>query len=389
MRPTAGRPPTDMRPLTVGFAGVHRSVPNPPQAAGGGGAGGPEHPGGHNWASGFAQLSNDEVHVTAVYDFDSNTRNAFLQAWGPTWPSMELHNSLESMLANHPPDILCLATAQGLHAEHIESAAAAGVRGIVVEKPLCTTLAEADRIFSAAERHAVKLANGTELRWDRGYTRVSNLIADGLLGEVTHVTAMGVGDLINHGCHFYDTMLMLVGDPDPLWARGTVDDVSSLPADDWHRGDPPGHGTIGLSNGVTLTIMPEGGARAFSIVGTKGRLEVVNEARQAWHVAFDETGASLPPRLVPGIDPREDHPEYDSAWVRGGDLVRDLVAAVRASDPDVRTRCDIAEMRKLTEIGFALHASSSKGGALVRLPVSPAERESIRVDSRRWGNDPR
>jgi hypothetical protein len=135
--------------------------------------------------------------------------------------------------------------------------------------------------------------------------------------------------------------------------------------------------------------MPEGGARAFSIVGTKGRLEVVNEARQAWHVAFDETGASLPPRLVPGIDPREDYPEYDSAWVRGGDLVRDLVAAVRASDPDVRTRCDIAEMRKLTEIGFALHASSSKGGALVRLPVSPAERESIRVDSRRWGNDPR
>ena len=379
-------PAAARRPLTVAFAGVHRSIPRPPAAAGGGGPGGPDHPGGHNWASGFAQLSSEDIRVTAVYDFDSNTREAFLQAWGPTWPGMVLHHNLYSMLESEAPDILCLATAQGLHADHIEAAAAAGVRGIVVEKPLCTTLAEADRIFAAAERHGVKLANGTELRWDRRYMRLAELIADGLVGEVRHITAMGVGDLINHGCHFYDTMLMLTGDPDPVWVRGTVDDVSSLPADDWHRGDPPGHGVVGLSNGVTLTVMPEGGARAFSVVGTKGRLEIVNEARQAWHIAFDDTGASLAPRLVPGV---EDDPDYDRKWVRGGELVRDLVAAVQALRPETRTRCDVPEMRKLTEIGFALHASSSKGGALVTLPVAEAERRSIHVDSRRWGNDPR
>ena len=33
----------------------------------------------------------------------------------------------------------------------------------------------------------------------RAYTRLAALIADGLVGTVTHVTAMGVGDLINHG----------------------------------------------------------------------------------------------------------------------------------------------------------------------------------------------
>ena len=108
-------------------------------------------------------------------------------------------------------------------------------------------------------------------------------------------------------------MLMLVGDPEPVWARGTVDDVSSLPADDWHHGDPPGHGTIGLSNGVTLTVLPEGGARAFSVVGTEGRLEIVNEARQAYHISF-ESGASSAPSLLPGIDPRYEDPEYDSSW---------------------------------------------------------------------------
>ena len=190
--------------------------------------------------------------------------------------------------------------------------------------------------------------------------------------------------LLLAGCHFYDTMLMLVGDPEPVWARGTVDDVSSLPADDWHHGDPPGHGTIGLSNGVTLTVLPEGGARAFSVVGTEGRLEIVNEARQAYHISF-ESGASSAPSLLPGIDPRYDDPEYDSSWVRGGELVKDLVDAVRGG-PEARTRCDVDEMRRLTEIGFALHESSRAGGALVTMPLP--DRESIHVDSRRWGSDP-
>jgi hypothetical protein len=43
-------------------------------------------------------------------------------------------------------------------------------------------------------------------------------------------------------------------------------------------------------------------------------------------------------------------------------------------------------MPRLTEIGFALHESSAQGGALVTLPL--ASRDSVRVDSRRWGNDP-
>jgi len=36
---------------------------------------------------------------------------------------------------------------------------------------------------------------------DRAYTRLAALVADGLVGTVTHVTAMGVGDLINHGAY--------------------------------------------------------------------------------------------------------------------------------------------------------------------------------------------
>ena len=61
-------------PLTVGFAGVHRSIPEPPASAGGGGAGGPENPGGHNWASGVAQLSSADVTVTNTLFGDHNKK---------------------------------------------------------------------------------------------------------------------------------------------------------------------------------------------------------------------------------------------------------------------------------------------------------------------------
>ena len=53
------------------------------------------------------------------------------------------------------------------------------MRGIVVEKPLHYARRSRSH-FAAAERHNVKLANGTELR-DRGYTRLADLIAMGWL----------------------------------------------------------------------------------------------------------------------------------------------------------------------------------------------------------------
>ena len=92
-----------------------------------------------------------EVSVTAVFDHDPATRKEFLELWGERWAGVREVPSFEALLATRL-DILCLATRQGLHAEQIEAAAAAGVHGIVVEKPLCTILAEADRIFVACEQ---------------------------------------------------------------------------------------------------------------------------------------------------------------------------------------------------------------------------------------------
>ena len=118
--------------LTVAFAGVHRSVPST--------GGGPDKPGGHNWAAGFAACTS-EAQVTAIYDHDAGTRDEFVSAWQPSFGRhLQSFGDFHGMMQAAKPDILCLATRQGLHAAHIEYAALVGVRGIIVEKPFATTL---------------------------------------------------------------------------------------------------------------------------------------------------------------------------------------------------------------------------------------------------------
>ena len=62
-------------------------------------------------------------------------------------------------------------------------------------------------------------------------------------------------------------------------------------------------------------------------------------------------------------------------------MVADLARAVREGG---RTACDIAEARRATEIGFALHSSSAQDG--VRVPLPAADR-MLKIESFPWGNE--
>src|SRR5919202_782858 len=114
---------------------------------------------GHNWAAGFAAVPR--AQLVGVFDKGAETRRAFAECWGPL-PSFD---DFARLLAEVRPDIVCVATRQTMHADQIEQAAAAGVRGILCEKPLATSPAEVDRIVAACERHRVIFAFALDRRW--------------------------------------------------------------------------------------------------------------------------------------------------------------------------------------------------------------------------------
>jgi predicted dehydrogenase len=336
-------------------------------------------PGSHNWAAGFAAVP--ETEMVAVFDAGAATREAFVACWSEGGSSIAAYGDYAQMLREVQPDLVCIATRQTLHAVQIEQAVEAGVQGILCDKPLATSLSEMDRILAACGADAgaggrrVPLAFGLDRRWMRRHRWARQLVAEGAVGQVTGVLAHGLQNAINHGCHWYDVALGLAGDPEVAWVSGLVDDVSAEPPDSRRRMDPSGRAQVGLANGVTMYVTPDGGpGLAFEVLGDRGRLLLLNDARDA--VLWQADGTSGPLHAVT-VQP----PETSAGWEAGPGAVADLARAVREGDA---TACDAAEARRATEIGFAIHASSQDGGR--RLALSEVDR-TLRIPSFPWGNE--
>lgn len=347
------------RTLRVAIAGCHRSLTRVA--------------GSHNWATAFAR--EPRTRVVSVFDKGAEARQGFVETWKETWPGVAVYDDFERMLAEQAPDIVCIATRQTMHADQIEAAVKAGARGILCDKPLATSLEEMDRIVTACAE--VPLAFGLDRRWSEPYRFIRKEIANGLIGRVHEVIGFGTPNLINHGCHWYDAMLMLAGDPQPLWVSGFVDGAGEGSAVTDEKPDPKGRAQIGLAGDIAAYVTPTAaGGVSFELIGDEGRLWVLDDAREVFRwspPSRDGRSAAVMERVeVPTPEPE---------WPAGLAIVRDLVAAVESGG---RTACDIDQARWATEIGFGVHLSSEERGERVTLP---ARSRTLRVESLPWGNE--
>ena len=336
-------------PLRVAIAGCHRMTQRTLAV--------------HNFAAAFNTVA--ETEVVSVFDHGKETRDEFLSCWREVWGEIPAYDDYSRMLEEIRPDLLCIATRQTMHADQIEAAIQAGVRGIFCDKPLTTTLSEMDRIIKACVDTPLLLA--LDRRWSAPYIYLRENMAN-LVGEVDGLVAFGLPNTINHGCHWYDAILALLGDPEPAWVSGLIDHTDS--DDERRRMDPPSRAQIGMDNGVIAYVTPDGKGQSFEISGEKGRLSIFADASAAYlrpEGADEAQALSLP---TAGED-----------WPTGPAMVRDLVEAVANGG---RTSCDIQQARRATEIGFAIHSSSAGDGSKVSLPAAD---RSLRVESFPWGNE--
>ena len=89
-----------------------------------------------------------------------------------------------------------------LHCQMVIDAAAAG-KHVVVEKPLCLNLAEADRMIGACRDSGVKLMYAEELCFAPKYVRLKQLLDSGALGQPTLIKQAEKHDG-PHAAHFWD-----------------------------------------------------------------------------------------------------------------------------------------------------------------------------------------
>ena len=322
--------------------------------------------GSHNLAGAFHAVP--ETEIVGVFDYGEETREEFASNWKETWGEIATYGDYGHLLDETRPDILCVATRQTMHADQIEAAVQAGVRGILCDKPLATSLEEMDRIVEACKN--VPLAFALDRRWTESYRHLRSELASGMIGPVTSLVAYGLPNTINHGCHWYDAILGLLNDPEPVWVSGLIDDVSADPPDSRRHLDPPGRAQIGMDNDVVVYVTPAGNRASFDIHGENGHLTICKDGAEAY---LWEEGSKAPRALT--------LPAADEDWPAGPGMVRDLEQAVRSGG---RTACDREHARRATEIGFGMHISSNNKGAKTSLP---AVDRSLKVESFPWGNE--
>ena len=116
-----------------------------------------------NHAAGYLPIEN--VTVVGACDLVPERNAEFIANWGTHWPEARTYTNYKQMLTETSPSILSVVTPDHRHADIVVAACEAGVRGIYCEKPIATTLADADRIIAACRAHDVVLSIDHTRRW--------------------------------------------------------------------------------------------------------------------------------------------------------------------------------------------------------------------------------
>ncbi len=112
---------------------------------------------------------------------------------------------LDAMLASEDIDLVVVGAPNFAHCEITVKAAKAG-KHVVVEKPLCLNLAEADLMIAACDQAGIKLMYAEELCFTPKYVRLKQLLDDGALGRPVLFKQSEKHDG-PHAAHFWDVDL--------------------------------------------------------------------------------------------------------------------------------------------------------------------------------------
>src|SRR6185437_12658082 len=198
-------------------------------------------------AHGRGWQGSDAVEIAALADTSAEALAEYGDAFGV---SPEHHyQDYREMLERERPDIVSVCSWHGQHAEMTIAAAARKPKVILCEKPMATSLGEADAMITACERNGVRLAIGHMRRFYRGWEEARRLVAEGAIGTPQKVWSLVHDGILNWGTHTIDGLRFVLGDPATEWVLGAIERKT----DKYERGlriEDAGTGLIGLAGGT-------------------------------------------------------------------------------------------------------------------------------------------
>jgi len=230
---------------------------------------------GHAHAEGY-QIAG--VELVAIADPQPVARQQYMHEYG----ALQEFATVEEMLQKAQPDLVSVCTWHLLHPAPTIAAAAAGIKGVICEKPMAIGMAAANSMVEACDASGTKLVISHQRRFTRGWERSRELVQEGAIGKPIMVDNKVGQGLMNWGTHTIDGARFVLGDPRPTWVMGAVERRT----DRFERDTPIEDSCMGLvqfDDGSQMTIqsdlnMEDAGAGSFRIRGSEGMISV-SEAR--------------------------------------------------------------------------------------------------------------
>lgn len=372
----------DRRRFLAGAAALHRANPYRVAIIG--------HTGRGNYGHGLDTVWNEfpQAKVVAVADADPSGLAAAIKRLGDPRGFTDYRRMLDEM----KPDLVAVCPRWvDQHCDMVVAAAERGARGIYLEKPLCRTLDEADRMQAACERNNTKLAIAFQTRYSQKLPVVRALIESGKLGRILEFRARDKEDrrgggegLFVLGPHMFNLITVLGGAPE--WCLSSVlkegrpirkDDIAGgaegidlLAGDEIHAMYRLTGGAMAYWDSLKNAAKPPS-RFGFQIFGTEGIVQAFDTGHLPEMFFLPDplwvpgrTGKPWIPISSAGVGVPE---PLNNNGLAGGNVlaVKDLISAV---EEDRQPVANLREARIATEMVVAAFESQRRAG-VVRFPL--------------------
>lgn len=280
-----------------------------------------------------------------------------LERFSKTWGVKSLYKDYKEMLKRENLDIVSVCTHTPLHHEMTLAAAKTpGVRAIFCEKPMASTLREAEEMIAVCKKNKVLLVVGQTRRWDPTFRKVSELIKKGEIGEVKTVVGYCTAGLLNGASHLIDLLRFFNGDIDWIFANLKRDKST----------EPSGSGFFKFKNGAYGFLDSDFNKYVnfeITVTGTKGKLRGGGMLRGGQVFEFCKV---KPSTFESGLF------EFDQQKFPKVSQERPLLLAVKdiveCLETGKKPFCTGEDGKAVLEIAFAFHKSDQLGKK-VKLPL--------------------
>jgi predicted dehydrogenase len=264
-----------------------------------------------------------------------------------------------------------------LHTAPVLAAIEFGARGIFCEKPLATSVDEADQIVEAAARSGVAICVDYTRRWMPDFAEARRRVREGAIGRLSQIVLQFGGPramLFRNHTHMID-LLNYYAEADPEWVIAELEPALS----DYgtaYRGDggtdpatdPGANYYVAFANGVRayVTGMKDSAPELrVDLIGGRGRMSLDKEGFRLITAETDDA------RLRPAVT-RVEHisPNWTVSGIQAALL--DLIAAMESGRTTAST---VESARKTVAITQAILESQARGNA--RVQVAPPRSETV------------